>query len=90
MLLKLEALKINRDEFIERLQEAYFGCSVHYRPVHMMSFYAKKYDWTPESFPNAARAFDRMISIPLSSKMEERDAYDVVEAVNSICKSSAR
>jgi perosamine synthetase len=72
------------------LQAANIGCSVHYRPVHMMSYYAEKYGWTPESFPQASRAFERMISIPLSSKMNEKDAFDVVEAVNTICKKNAR
>jgi dTDP-4-amino-4,6-dideoxygalactose transaminase len=90
ILLNLETLKITRDEFIDQLQAANIGCSVHYRPIHMMSFYAKKYGWTPESFPHASRAFERMISIPLSSKMNEKDAFDVVEAVTAICKKNAR
>jgi dTDP-4-amino-4,6-dideoxygalactose transaminase len=51
----------------------------------MHSYYAKKYGWKPESFPNAHRAFTRMISLPLSSKMEVQDAADVVAAVEDIC-----
>lgn len=90
ILLNLETLKITRDEFIDQLSAANIGSSVHYKPVHMMSYYAEKYGWTPESFPNASRAFDRMISIPLSSRMTEQDGHDVVEAVNSLCKKNAR
>jgi len=90
ILLNLETLKISRDEFIDQLQAANIGSSVHYKPIHMHSFYANKYKWTPESFPHASKAFERMISIPLSSKMNEQDAADVVEAVHSICKKNAR
>lgn len=88
--LELEKLKIDRDQFITELQEANIGCSVHYTPIHMMSYYAKKYGWKPESFPKAKWVFERMLSIPLSSKMEVSDARDVVDAVDSICKRFAR
>ena len=90
ILLKEGTLKISRDEFIEQLQAANIGCSVHYKPIHMHSYYAKKYGWTPESFPKASAAFERMISIPLASRMSEKDAADVIEAVNLICIRNAR
>jgi dTDP-4-amino-4,6-dideoxygalactose transaminase len=83
--LNLEMFKINRDQFIEQMTERNIGTSVHYIPVHLMSFYAKKYGWKPESFPNAFRAYERMLSLPLSSRMSLQDAADVVEAVHDIC-----
>lgn len=83
--LNLDMLTINRDQFIDQLSERNIGTSVHYTPIHMHSYYAKKYGWRPESFPNAYRAFQRMISLPLSSKMTVEDAADVVQAVNDVC-----
>lgn len=83
--LHLETLTIDRDRFINELTERNIGTSVHYTPVHMMSYYSKKYGWKPESFPNAYRAFTRMLSIPLSSKMSVKDAEDVIDAVNDVC-----
>jgi dTDP-4-amino-4,6-dideoxygalactose transaminase len=88
--LNLETLSIGRDEFIVQLTERNIGTSVHYTPLHMMSFYAKKYGWKPESFPKAARAFERIVSLPLSSALTARDAEDVVEAVNDICRKYKR
>ena len=90
IMLNLETLKIDRDQFINELTERNIGSSVHYTPIHMMSFYAKKYAWKPESFPNAYKAYQCMISVPLSSKMEVSDAQDVVEAVNDICRKFER
>lgn len=90
VLLNLEALTLDRDRFIVEMGERNIGCSVHYSPVHMLSYYAKKYHLKPESFPHAARVFPRMLSLPLSSRMQVQDAHDVVEAVEDICKKFAR
>jgi dTDP-4-amino-4,6-dideoxygalactose transaminase len=90
ILLELDRLKIDRDQFISELTERNIGTSVHYTPIHMLSYYAKKYGWKPESFPHAHRAFQSMISIPLSSKMSVKDADDVINAVDDVIKSNLR
>jgi dTDP-4-amino-4,6-dideoxygalactose transaminase len=90
ILLDLERLTIDRERFFIEMHDANIGCSVHYKPIHMMSYYAKKYGWKPESFPNAYAAYQRMLSLPLSSKMTLADAQDVVEAVQSICQKYER
>lgn len=82
--LNLDKLRISRDEFIVQLNALNIGTSVHYTPIHMMSYYAKKYGWTLDSFPNASRAAERIISLPLSSGMSLADATDVVSAVEEI------
>jgi dTDP-4-amino-4,6-dideoxygalactose transaminase len=84
--LNLEKLSLDRDAFIVQMTERNIGTSVHYTPVHMLSYYAKKYGWKPESFPNAWRAFNRMVSIPLSSALTVKDAEDVVQAMEDICR----
>jgi dTDP-4-amino-4,6-dideoxygalactose transaminase len=88
--LNLDTLTIDRDRFIVELTERNIGTSVHYMPIHLHSYYAKKYGWTPESFPNATRAFQRMLSIPLSSKMSPQDGVDVVSAVEDVCAKFTR
>jgi dTDP-4-amino-4,6-dideoxygalactose transaminase len=90
ILLELEKLKIDRNQFIVEMHERNIGTSVNYKPVHMMSYYAKKYDLKPQDFPNAYAAFPRMVSLPLSPKMSLQDAGDVVEAMDSIFKKHAR
>jgi dTDP-4-amino-4,6-dideoxygalactose transaminase len=90
ILLNLETLSIDRDRFIHELTERNIGTGVHYMPVHMMSYYAKKYDLKPQDFPVSLHAFERMVSLPLNSKMTDADAYDVIEAVNDICAKFAR
>ncbi len=88
--LNLEKLTIGRDEFITQLSERNIGTSVHYTPVHQLTYYAKKYGWTPESFPNAYKVGQRMLSLPLSSAMSTDDACDVVAAVKDVCAKFTR
>lgn len=84
ILLNLDTLTIDRDSFINEMNERNIGTSVHYTPLHMLSYYANKYGWKPESFPQAQKAFQRMLSLPLSSKMTVQEAADVVAAVEDI------
>lgn len=72
---------VTRNRFIERLKELNIGTSVHFRPLHMMSYYARKYGYQPEDFPVAYDAFQRMVSLPLHPRLTDKDVSDVIEAV---------
>lgn len=90
IMLNPETLKISRDDFIVQMQERNIGTSVHYTPVHMFSYYQKKYGWTPQTFPQATATFENMLSIPLSSALTRKDAEDVVTAMKDIVSKFAR
>ncbi|HEX7003922.1 MAG TPA: DegT/DnrJ/EryC1/StrS aminotransferase family protein [Trueperaceae bacterium] len=79
--LRPERLTIDRDSFIRILGELNIGTSVHFIPLHTMSFYREKYGYCAEQFPVATAAFERMLSIPLHPGLGERDVDDVVNAV---------
>lgn len=84
--LRHEELEIDRDAFIRELKARNIGTSVHYTPLHMMSFYAGKYGYRPEDFPVAHHAFQRMLSIPLHPRLSEEDVEDVVDAVTGVAE----
>lgn len=90
MFLELEKLTIDRNQFIDELTARNIGSSVHYKPVHMMSYYANKYNLKPEHFPVSQNAFKRMLSLPLSSKLSPQDAQDAVAAIDEICQKYKR
>ncbi|MDG1894180.1 MAG: DegT/DnrJ/EryC1/StrS family aminotransferase [Fuerstiella sp.] len=79
-----DELTINRNQFIEQLNERNIGTSVHFIPIHLHSHYAKKYGWHAEDFPAALSNYNRMLSLPLSPKMTDQDVADVIEAVTDI------
>ena len=82
--LNADELTIDRNQFIEKLNERNIGTSVHFIPIHLHSHYAKKYGWQPEDFPVALDNYNRMLSLPLSPKMTDQDVADVIEAVTDI------
>lgn len=77
-------LSIDRDQFIQELTARNIGCSVHFIPIHMHSWYRDRYGWVPDDFPVAHAAFRNMISLPLSPAMSDEDVSDVIEAVLDI------
>ena len=88
--LRQTELTVDRNRFIEEMTARNIGTSVHFIPIHMHSFYRRKYGFTPESFPTAKQAFDQMISLPLSPSMTDADVGDVIEAVLNVRQQYAR
>jgi len=84
--LNLETLKINRDEFIEKLKERGVGASVHFIPNHIQPYYRDKYGFKPEDFPVAYREYLRLISLPIYPKMSDEDVNYVINVVFDIVK----
>ena len=82
--LNLDHTSITRDEFINQMQERNIGCSVHFIPVHLLSYYREKYRYQPEQFPVALREYQRIVSLPLSTRMTDNDVKDVIDAVIGI------
>lgn len=81
-----ERLRIGRDEFIVKLKEQGIGTSVHFIPIHHHPYYRERYGWAPGDFPVADASFETMISLPLYTRMTEREADRVATAVEDIVR----
>ncbi len=84
-----EALAIGRDEFFERLQAAGVGVSVHFIPLHVMTYWAKRYSLKAEDFPEAYEKFSRTISLPIWQGMSGSQVERVIEAVLETARAAA-
>jgi dTDP-4-amino-4,6-dideoxygalactose transaminase len=82
--LRPERLRIGRDEFAAELLARNIGVSVHFIPVHELSYYRDRYGFRPEDFPVAHREFSRMVSLPLYPRMTDEDVNDVIAAVRAV------
>lgn len=80
--LRLEALRIDRAEFIRQLDLRKIGTSVHFIPIHRLGHFANVLDVAP--LPVADREFERYLSLPLYPGMSEQDVADVVAAVQDV------
>ncbi len=75
---------IARDRFIEALFEAGIGCSVHYIPLHLHPYWRDRYQLSASQFPHSQHAFERMVSLPLYTRMTDADVQRVVVAVRRV------
>ncbi len=75
---------IDRDTFIARLQAAGIGTSVHYRPLHQMTYWAKGLQNT--AFPHADAYFETCVSLPLFMAMTSGEQTQVINAVRAALK----
>src|SRR5258706_4640890 len=87
--LRLESLKIDRDEFIDELKRAGVGCSVHWRPLHLHPYYQKTFGWRAKDFPVATAQWKRLVSLPIFPGMREDEIAHVIRTVKRICKRHA-
>jgi len=78
-----DSLAQEREVFIERMFAAGIGCSVHYVPLHLHPYWRDRYALRAEQFPHSQKAFERMVSIPLYSKMSDAEVLRVVSAVRA-------
>lgn len=76
-----DGARLDRDAFIEHLKTAGVATSVHYRPLHQMTY------WAPltggRGFPHADRYFERCVSLPLFMDMREDEQAYVIKTVRS-------
>ena len=79
--LRLEALKLNRDEIFKTLQEEGLGLSVHFIPHFEFSFIQKRYNISREDFRESYERFSETISLPFYPYMQEDDVDYVIERV---------
>jgi dTDP-4-amino-4,6-dideoxygalactose transaminase len=79
----VDGVALHRDRFIEALYDAGIGCSVHYIPLHLQPYWRDRYALKPEAFPYSQKAFERMVSLPLYTRMTDADVQRVVQAVRA-------
>jgi len=88
--LDLDRLRVSRDEFIRQLQQAGVGCSVHFIPLHLHPYHRDMWGYRPEDLPVSSMVFQRILSLPLYSKMTEDEINRVINTVRTLVKKSRR
>jgi dTDP-4-amino-4,6-dideoxygalactose transaminase len=75
---------IGRDRFIEQLFELGIGCSVHYIPLHLHPYWRDRYALEAAMFPHSQKAYERLVSLPIYTRMSDSDVERVVMAVRQV------
>jgi dTDP-4-amino-4,6-dideoxygalactose transaminase len=70
-----------RDQFIQHLGRHEVGYSVHYRPLHQMTYWRERYCLSDDKFPIASRYAGRCVSLPIFPAMRCDEMSRVIEVV---------
>jgi dTDP-4-amino-4,6-dideoxygalactose transaminase len=73
--------RVGRDRLIQLLTERGIGTSVHYKPLHRMSYYRDRYQLRPEDYPNAERAWKGCVSLPIYPALGDDDLAFLCDAL---------
>jgi dTDP-4-amino-4,6-dideoxygalactose transaminase len=59
---------------------------VHYIPLHLHPYWRERYSLTAAQFPHSQRAYERMVSLPIYTRMTDADVDRVVAAVRTVLR----
>ena len=78
-----ESAGATRDEYQRALAEENIATSIHFLPVHKLTFYRERFPDQP-ALPVAERAGDEILSLPLSPAHSDDDIADAVAALRRV------
>jgi dTDP-4-amino-4,6-dideoxygalactose transaminase len=76
-----ESAALDRDRVLEHLDQQQIGYSIHYRPLHQMSYWQDTYRLQNDQFPEATRYFRRCLSLPFFPGMTRSECVRTVGAI---------
>jgi dTDP-4-amino-4,6-dideoxygalactose transaminase len=78
-----EAAGADRDAYQRALAEENIGTSIHFLPVHKLTYYRERFPDQP-ALPIAERAGREILSLPLSPAHSEEDTADAIDALRRV------
>src|SRR5579864_7661972 len=87
--LNLDRLRCDRDTIFQEMRGSGIGVNVHYKPVHLHSYYRQRLGLGPGLCPVAEDAYRRILTLPLYPAMTDADVERVVDAIARSCRAHA-
>jgi len=87
--LRLEALRLGRDDVMDALLAANIGVGLHFKALHLHRLYREQLALPPDALPHATRASQCILSLPLFPGMTRNDVQDVTTALDDILQRHA-
>ncbi len=85
--LRLDAIRVAREEVMRALLDANIGVGLHFKALHLHPLY-REYA-TTDAVPHATAASHAILSLPLFPAMAEDDVRDVVETLADVLRRHA-
>jgi dTDP-4-amino-4,6-dideoxygalactose transaminase len=80
---------LDRNACVEKLAEKGIATSVHYRPLHRMSYYRDAYGLDPADFPGAERVWNGCFSLPIFPGLTDAEIDYVCGALRGLMEGKA-
>jgi perosamine synthetase len=78
----LYVIKVNnRDKLYQDLKDSGINSSVHFIPIHKMSYYKTKYGYKESDYPVANRVFEKSLSLPIYPDLKDDEVEYIIEKV---------
>jgi len=91
ILIDIDRLKINRDQFIEELRKKRIITSLHFIPIYKHPAYKNLFSKEDiENLKNTEYVYNRIISLPIYPKLELKDVKYIANTINRIIYKYAR
>jgi dTDP-4-amino-4,6-dideoxygalactose transaminase len=81
LVLDTDRFTVDRNTIVSALRAENIGAAIHYRALHLEPYFAKRLGHAADDFPVSAALSDRVLTLPLTPGMSDRDAQDVIDAV---------
>jgi UDP-4-amino-4-deoxy-L-arabinose-oxoglutarate aminotransferase len=81
---RINSPRLNRDDFVAGLKERNIGTGIHFKAVHLHSYYRRTGRYPLGSLPETEWCSERLCSLPLFPAMTDADQEDVVAAVRDV------
>lgn len=75
--------KISRDELLKKMSDNKIGTSLHYKPLHTMTYW-KKFIKKKEKFLNADKYFQSCISLPIYPSLKKREINYIINTLQKL------
>lgn len=82
--LDLAQLHVSRADVMNRILARGVGLSLHFKPIHLFTYYQNVWGTRPGDCPNAEAAYEAIFTLPLYPKMTDEDHAFVVDVVQAV------
>ncbi len=76
----------NRDGFARVLKEKGVSTGLHYIPLHLLTYYKKKYKLKITTYGNALTTYGQILSLPIYPAMNDEDVEYVCDTIKSVAQ----
>lgn len=75
---------VSRNEFIQLMAHEEIGTSVHYKPLHLMTYYKETYSLDPADFPNTEKIWKGTVSLPIYPDLKDNELKYICQTIKRI------